>query len=245
MFSAYLFKIIDSLYKKLYNIVVKDVDSIKAFQKRELVKKDYNLIANMYSEEFGKKYEDIEVIEEFISKLKPNSRILDLGGGVGNLTDLLLKRGFDAICYDFSKEMMRNAKKLYPDVPYILDDIINMKKYFKDNTFDGIIAFYSLFHIPKEEIDEVFSYITDLLKENGILCFVVQLGNGEKFIDEPYLKEEGRKILYFNYFTNKQIDELLKINNFEKFYELIKEEIGENKLGKDGNKKIFIVARKR
>ncbi len=77
----------------------------------------------MYSEEFGKKYEDIEVIEEFISKLKSNSKILDLGGGVGNLTDLLLKRGFDAICYDFSKEMMRNAKKLYSSVPYILDDI--------------------------------------------------------------------------------------------------------------------------
>ena len=77
--SIYCVKIIDSLYKKLYNIVVKDGDSIKAFQKRELVKKEYNLIANMYSEEFCKKCEDIEIVEEFISKLNPNSKILDLG----------------------------------------------------------------------------------------------------------------------------------------------------------------------
>lgn len=52
-------------------------------------------------EEFGKEYEDLDVIQEFMSKLKSNSKILDLGGGTGKLTDLFIKNNYDAICYDF------------------------------------------------------------------------------------------------------------------------------------------------
>ena len=220
----------------------KDVNSI---QKRESVKNDYNIIADEYSAEFGRKFEDIEVVEEFMSKLKPDSKILDLGGGKGKLTDLFIQRGFKAVCYDFSKEMMRKAKEFYPNVTYILDDMIYMKEHFEDGSFDGIIAFYSLFHIPTEELDNIFSSIYDLLKQSGIFCFVVQLGNGEDFIDEPYLKENGKNVLYFNFFTREQINELLQRFNFEKIYETEKEEVGENELGEDGNNKVFVIARKR
>ena len=150
---------------------------ISSIKKRQSVKKDYNMIAEEYSAEFGRKIEDIEVIDEFMSKLKPNSKILDLGGGTGKLTNLFLKNGYEAICYDFSKEMMRKAKEFYPNIPYILDDIIFMKEHFENYSFDGVIAFYSLFHIPKEELDKVFSCICDLLKQDGIFCFVVQLGD--------------------------------------------------------------------
>jgi len=220
-------------------------NNINSIQKRESVKNDYNIIADEYSAEFGRKYEDIEVVEEFMSNLKLNSKILDLGGGTGKLTDLFIQRGYKAVCYDFSKEMMRKAKEFYPNVPYILDDMVYMKEHFENNSFDGIIAFYSLFHIPKEELDKVFSNIYDLLKLNGILCFVVQLGNGEDFIDEPYLKEKGKKVLYFNFFTKEQINELLQKYNFEKIYETEKEEVGENELGETGNNKVFVIARKK
>lgn len=218
---------------------------INSIQKRESVKNDYNIIADEYFAEFGRKYEDIEVVEEFMSNLKPNSKILDLGGGTGKLTDLFIQRGYEAVCYDFSKEMMRKAKEFYPNISYILDDMIYMKEHFENNSFDGIIAFYSLFRIPKEELDKVFSNIFDLLKINGLLCFVVQLGNGEDFIDEPYLKEKGKKVLYYNFFTKQQINELLQRYNFEKIYETEKEEVGENELGETGNNKIFIIAKKR
>lgn len=219
--------------------------NINSIKKRESVKNDYNMIADEYSAEFGKKYEDLDVINEFMSKLSPNSKILDLGGGTGKLTDLFIKKGYDSICYDFSEQMMKKAKEFYPSIPYILDDMINIKEHFKDNFFDGIIACYSLFHIPKEDLDTLFSDIKDLLKENGILCFVVQLGHGEDFIDEPYLKEQGKNALYFNFFSKEQINELLQKHNFQKIYEIEKEEIGENELGGDGNSKVFVIARKK
>ena len=86
------------------------MNNITSLEKRESVKKDYDIIADEYSEEFGRLYEDIEVVNEFLTKLKPNSKILDLGGGTGKLTDLFIQKGHQAICYDFSKEMMRKSQ---------------------------------------------------------------------------------------------------------------------------------------
>lgn len=220
-------------------------DSITSYEKRQSVKKDYDIIADEYSAEFGTIYEDIEVVKEFMSKLKPNSKILDLGGGTGKLTDLFIKNRHEAFCYDFSQEMMRKSREYYPNLPYILDDMLNMKEHFANNTFDGIIAFYSLFHIPREDLGNVFSSIRDLLKDDGVFCFVVQLGSGEQFIDEPYLKEEGKGVLYFNFFTKELINKLLSDNDFEKIYETEKTEVGENELGEEGNNKVFVIARKK
>ena len=214
-------------------------------QKRDSVRNDYDTIADEYALEFGQLYEDPEVVDEFLNKLKPNSKILDLGGGTGKLTDLFIQKGHQAICYDFSKEMMRKAKEYYPNIPYILDDMLNIEIHFEKNTFDGIIAFYSLFHIPKEDLNNVFTSINNLLKEDGVFCFVVQLGDGEQFIDEPYLKEEGKGILYFNFFTKNLIDQILINNNFEKLYELEKSEVGENELGDENNSKVFVIAKKK
>lgn len=217
---------------------------VTSIQKRESVKNDYDAIADQYSAEFGRKLEDMDVVKEFMSELAPNSKILDLGGGTGKLSDLFIKNGYKAICYDFSKEMMRKSREFYPNLPYILDDMLNMKEHFNDKFFDGVIAFYSLFHIPRENLNNVFSDIRDLLKDNGILCFVVQLGDGEDFIDEPYLKEQGKGLLYFNFFTKELIDKILNENNFEKIFEIEKKEIGENELGDNSNSKVFVIARK-
>ncbi|MCR5146113.1 MAG: class I SAM-dependent methyltransferase [Clostridia bacterium] len=215
-----------------------------SIEKRESVKKDYDIIADAYAEEFGKEYEDIDVINEFMSKLEQRSKILDLGGGTGKLTDLFIKNNYEAICYDFSKEMMRKSREYFGELPFILDDMLNVKSYFENESLDGVIAFYSLFHIPREDINTLFADIHDILKNNGVFCFVVQLGNEEGYIDEPYLKEQGKNVLYMNFFTKNHIDQLLKSNGFETIYETTKDEVAENELGNESNKKIFIIARK-
>ena len=218
---------------------------MNSIDKRNSVKKDYDLIANQYFEEFGTVLEDVDLINEFESCLEKDASIIDLGGGTGKLTNYFNEQGYNAICYDFSENMMRYAKKSYPNIQYILDDIINIKNHFSKDSIDGITAMYSLFHIPRENIDQLFLDINDLLKEKGLFCFSLQLGNGEEFVDEPYLKENGKKVLYMNYLTKKEIYDLLDKNNFDIVYETEKHEVGDNVIGKDGNDAIYIIARKR
>ena len=207
--------------------------------------KDYDLIADQYFEEFGTILEDVELINKFESYLPVAASVLDLGGGAGKLTNYFLEKGYKSICYDFSENMKKYAEKYYPNIPFILDDILNIKNHFSNNSVDGIIAMYSLFHIPKENIRQLFINIYNVLKKDGLFCFSLQLGDGEEFVDEPYLKENGKNVLYMNYLTKEQIYNLLKECNFEILYETEKHETGDNVIGEDGNDAIYVISRRK
>ena len=212
-------------------------DSIK-----QSVRNNYDSIAKKYSADINGVIEDQDILDLFISNLEPHGTVLDLGGGIGQITNFLQEKGYNAICYDFSEQMMKQAKSSFPNINYILDDMTNIGDHFDGESLDGIIAFYSLFHIPKEQVKETFSAISKLLKRDGIFCFNVQLGDGEEYVNEPYL-EEGKKVLYFNYFSNSQINNLLEENNLDLIFQKEKTITDKNEPG-NGNK-IFIICKKK
>lgn len=213
--------------------------------KRNSVKKDYDLIAEQYFEEFGTVLEDIDLINKFKSYLEKEDLIIDLGGGNGKLTNFFNENGYNAVCYDFSENMIKFAIKTYPNIQFIVDDIININNHFNKESIDGIIAMYSLFHIPKENLNQLFFDINNILRKNGIFCFSLQLGIGEQFVDEPYLKEKGKNVLYMNYLTKEEIYNILNENNFEIIYENEKHEMGDNVIGENGNDSIYIISRRK
>ena len=156
------------------NIEVIDIiEEVNSFDRRSSVCDDYNLIADQYSLEFGTELDDLNFIKKIMSYLDKESSIIDLGGGTGKITNYLINNNYDAICYDFSEKMRDNALKLFPDIPYILDDIINISNHFNNNSIDCFIFMYSLFHIPRENIEKLFSDISNILKNNGLFCFSI------------------------------------------------------------------------
>ena len=215
---------------------------MKSQEIRKSVMKDYDLIANNYCDEYGIELDDKKIIDKFKNLLEHNSKIVDLGGGSGKVTNYLIENNYNAVCYDFSKEMMNNALKLFPKIPYILDDILNINNHFNLETVDGVIALYSLFHIPKENMNTVLKNINNILKDNGYFLVAFQLGNDESFVDEPYLKETGKNVLYMNYYSKKDLEKLFTENNFKIIYKEIKKEIGNNTIG--NNDTIIIIAKK-
>ena len=218
---------------------------MNSLEKRNSVKKDYDLIANQYCNEFGVEIEDKQIIDEFKSLLQPNSQVIDLGGGSGKVTKYLIDNNINGICYDFSEEMMKNALSFFPNLPYILDDILFLKRHFENSSVDGIVALYSLFHIPKDDIKSLLTDIRDVLKTAGYFLSSFQLGTGEEFVDEPYLNEKGNKVLFMNYYSKKEILDLFNENDFEIIDQYEKRETGDNVIGEDGNDAIFILAKKK
>ena len=120
---------------------------------RNSVKKDYDLIADQYFNEYGKVIEDIELVDLFLSYLKKGDQIIDLGGGGGNYSNYFIQNGFKAVCYDFSSNMKKHAAENFSHVPYILDDMLNIKNHYANNSVEAIISMYALFHIPKNDIN--------------------------------------------------------------------------------------------
>ena len=217
---------------------------MNSIDKRNNVKKDYDLIAEQYSEEFGNYIEDLDKYQEFEKYLLPKSTILDLGAGSGRTYAYFNKKGYNYIALDFSEKMKEYAFKLHGEFPYIVDDMLNIKNHFDNESVDAVFAVYSLFHLPLDDLKILIKDIYDILKDNGIIFLSFSIGNGEKLVDEPYLKENGKNILYMNYLTKDEIYNLLNNNNFNVLYETEKHEIGDNVIGEDGNDAIYIIARK-
>jgi len=194
------------------------MDIVLSKEKRESVKKNYNLIAKKYSIEFGKYIEDLDIYKQFEKHLIKNATILDLGAGSGRTYSYFNERGYKYIGLDFSNEMKNCAYELHGEFPYIVDDMINIKKYFKNNSLDAIFAVYSLFHLPIGDLKKLLYDIHEILKKDGIFHFSYQVGTGEEMVDEPYLDDDGKKVLYMSYQTNEQIKKFLGDSDFTELY---------------------------
>ncbi|MBQ8737155.1 MAG: hypothetical protein IJY78_04935, partial [Bacteroidaceae bacterium] len=66
-----------------------------------------------------------------------------------------------------------------------------------------------------EELPKTLESFRRILKPNGKLLLILQEGNGEMMVEEPY--RPGVHI-YMNYFSTEQIQELLKQYGFEVGY---------------------------
>ena len=83
---------------------------------------------------------------------------------------------------------------------------------YKKNTFDGIWAGYSLFHINKKDFLSVIRKIKQILKPNGVLGLVMQEGKGEVEMREPLLPKEKT---YLWLYSGSELKDILKKNRFK------------------------------
>lgn len=215
-----------------------------SFDKRQSVKKNYDLIAEQYSNEFGNYIEDLDAYEEFEKALVNNAKILDLGAGSGRTYSYFNKKGYEYTGLDFSEEMRDYAYKLHGEFPYIVDDMMNLKKYFADNSLDAIFAVYSLFHLPKDDLKKLFADVYDVLKVNGVFLFTYQIGQGEEMVDEPYLNENGKEVLYMSYQTNEEIKKLLDSFSYTELYRKEKIETSDSAINSNDVTTAFVLVKK-
>lgn len=113
-------------------------------------------------------------LNEFAVRLRDGARVLDLGCGAGVPSTKQLADRFDVVGADISEAQLRLARANVPDATFIRSDFSELD--FEDEPFDGITAFYSISHIPREEHAGLFQRIVRWLKPGGF--FLASLGAG-------------------------------------------------------------------
>ena len=192
-----IYKIIDSEFNKYainnniicnynsFNFIAKDNNKIVGIitghsYYKEVYISDLIILKNYRNKKIGtklvKKVEEYFKDKEFEKHLVENAKILDLGAGSGRTYSYFNERGYEYIGLDFSKGMKECAYRIHGKFSYIVDDMINIKKHFSNESLDAIFAVYSLFHLPTEDLKKLFSDIYDILKVNGIFLFSYQIG---------------------------------------------------------------------
>ena len=135
----------------------------------EIVEGGYDDIAHTYHKQRDK-FKSNELLTEFSSLLPPGGDVLDVGCGAGvPVTRFLVDAGFNVTGVDVSSCMLELARVHVPEANFLKMDMRQLE--FAVGCFDGICAFYSLFHVRREEHLRVLNGFNRLLRQGGILLF--------------------------------------------------------------------------
>ncbi len=171
----------------------------------------YDRIAEEYSRNFDSvdSEGDLVFLNAFLTHLKPNSYVVDIGCGTGFSAGYFVKKGMRAEGSDLSSSMIAIAKRNYPEIPFLVAD---MREFSPKEKADAVWAGYSLFHFEQEDFEKTIRQVRSYLRSEGIFGLVMQEGEGELERDEPFLP--GEKI-YLHLYTEEQLKSILEKCGFE------------------------------
>ncbi|KAH8811350.1 methyltransferase type 11 [Xylogone sp. PMI_703] len=140
-----------------------------------IVQQGYDQIANTYLNwATAKPTPRLDYLQKMLSKMHApsNSDVLELGCGAGVPgTELLSLRCSKVIANDISKAQVELAKSRIKgaNVDFRHEDMTKLR--FESASFDAVVAFYSIFHLPRGEQAELFQRIYSWLRPGGyFLC---------------------------------------------------------------------------
>ncbi|MFF5179716.1 class I SAM-dependent DNA methyltransferase [Micromonospora sp. NPDC000316] len=135
----------------------------------ERVRQAYASVAEVYIGLFGTREQvhpdDLAFIGRHLAG-RPGP-VLDLGCGPGHLTDHLRSLGVDATGIDPVGEFIAHARKTHPDGRYQLGSLESLAV--ADHSLAGILAWYSLIHLPPQEFDGVLATFRRAISPSGML----------------------------------------------------------------------------
>lgn len=114
-----------------------------------------------------------DIRREFLSRIKQNGRILDLGCGSGRDGKAFREAGYEVVLVDGSKEMCKAAAALCGQACVHS----TFQRYEPQETFDGIWACASLLHLTKEDARSVVERLWASLNPGG--CFYMSFKYGD------------------------------------------------------------------
>lgn len=109
--------------------------------------------------------------------------VADVGCGPGHVTAHLHEMGVDAFGIDLSPAMIDLARRDHPNLRFEVGSMTDL--HLADASLAGLLAFWSLIHVPDDAVPTVFSHFHRVLRPGGPLLLGFHVG------DESRLKTQG------------------------------------------------------
>ena len=164
----------------------------EAVDYKALVRAGYELCAQAYED--ARRAEEQSELALLSDRLPPQAAVLDIGCGSGLPITGALARQALVTGVDTSAEMVRRARLNVPEARFIQADIMALE--FSPNSFDAVVAFYSIFHLPREEHPRLLRRLHAWLKPSGYL-----LATFSRYAEQGYTEDDffGARMYWSNY----------------------------------------------
>lgn len=165
----------------------------------------YDKIADSYSDTYSENDNvDFKYFKYFIQHI-PGKKVLDMGCGVGMNAHLLSREGLHVFGIDASGNMLKIAKRKFPQLDFEQRDILYSR--LEDNAYDGIVLAYVIEHFNDEGLMRLKEEIDRLLKKGGLLFIAAHVATTEGMVPDPL--DESISI-YYNFLCMEDINSLLE-----------------------------------
>jgi SAM-dependent methyltransferase len=174
-------------------------------------------------------------LDRLLTLLPEGSDVLELGCGAGEPVTRRLTERHRVTAVDISGEQLRMAAVRAPEATFVQGSMVDIS--FEPGSFDGVAAFYSVTHVPRQLHADLLVRISLWLRSGGVLLLSMGADDDPGTVEEDWLGVP----MHFSHFDAATNQALVQRAGFE----LVEAEVVEE-LGPDGAQERFlwIVARR-
>ncbi|BCI52161.1 methyltransferase [Mycolicibacterium litorale] len=182
----------------------------------------YDATAAAYADRFhhwlDRKPVELAVLQAFAGLVGAGGHILDVGCGTGATTALFARHGARVTGIDLSPNMIGEARRRNPQLDFRVGAMAHLDV--DDGSSDGLCAWYSVIHVPDDDLDAVFAEFHRVLRPGGLLLLAFQVGDRPRILDEAF----GTTVsLVFHRRTPEQIVAAARRHGFTPYVDMVRE----------------------
>ena len=153
----------------------------------KIIEDGYDRVADRYGawaagirEEERARYTSI-----LLDKVCEDAEVLELGCGDGLPTTRQLEERFTVTGVDISSKLLWIARRNVPTGKFIHADMTELE--LESESFDAVAAFYSLIHVPRDELPALLKSIEEWLRPCGLFVATMGTVSEEVGFEEDWL----------------------------------------------------------
>ncbi len=146
--------------------------------------------------------EEEKIFQKLFDLLPENGEILDLGCGTGEPFDrYMVDEGFSVKGVDLVEKHIYAAREHVPEAEFVQGDFFDVNP--EKESFDAVVSFYAIFHLPRERHQELFEHMHELLNDDGAILVTVGGEEMDNYTEEDWSDSE---MVWSSYSQEKSLE---------------------------------------
>jgi len=177
---------------------------------REVVARGYDQVAERYLEwsalrpsEARRRYLDLAC-----ERIPSGARVLELGCGAGIPMTAALADGRDVTGVDISPRQIELARANVPGATFLQEDMTALV--LDPASFDAVVAFYSLTHVPRDDLAGLLGRVREWLRPGGFFLGTMGVEDDPGGVEDDWLGAP----MYFSHFSARKNRRLVEAAGF-------------------------------
>jgi ubiquinone/menaquinone biosynthesis C-methylase UbiE len=143
---------------------------------KRVVEQGYDRVAREYARlDDAADWPRMRWLQKLLNRLQPGASVLDLGCGSGEPADVEIAKEHHVTGVDISETQITLARQNVPAGTFLHGDAGSVE--FPAGSFDAVISFYTLEHIPRAEHAALLERIAEWLRPGGLLLISMEAGD--------------------------------------------------------------------